>query len=392
MTTPPGLDLLRACLRWDAAGNHALRTLHAAGWAQIMELVRARDGHALLARRLTRAPDIPVPEEVAQELHRFKLDVAIRALAGLSLLAPAVAAAGVPVMALKGLDLAGRVYGDFGSRPMGDMDILVRPTDMDAMAAALSAQGFRADTARRQTTYHRLFHSPLPAGLPVELHWALGDRVGAPDRTDLLDALWTQAETVDIGGAPFLVPSRPLLLLYLCHHMEQHLFDMPLTHVWDVAEVLEQAGETFDAAAFARLCERFGQRKGVQAALHLMSSCLGIPTPAPPLPADTRALLPDVVANLGRYPKTPADEPSPDLVLLTSHRTPWRVRAHVLRRVLFPPRRSLAAGGRAVPLAYAGLWRDVLRRFLRLRVMRRIKAPPSLARPRRAARLSAWLR
>ncbi|WP_425105760.1 hypothetical protein [Ancylobacter sp.] len=63
----------------------------------------------------------------------------------------------------------------------------------------------------------------------------------------------------------------------------------------------------------------------------------------------------------------------------------------MLRRQLFPPRLAVA-DDRAGPIAYAALWRDVLRRFLRLRVMRRFTTPPSLARPRRAARLSAWLR
>lgn len=391
MTTPPGLDLLRPCLRWDAAGERALRSLDAAAWAQIMALVRARDGQALLARRLSRAPDIAVPAEVAQELHRFKLDVAIRALAGLSLLAPAVAAARVPVMALKGLDLAGRLYGDFGSRPMGDMDILVRPADVEAMAAALRAQGFRSDSTRRQAAHHRVFHSPLPAGLPVELHWAMGDRVDQADRTALLHALWAQAEKAEIGGAPFLVPSRRLLPLYLCHHLEQHLFDTPLTHVWDLAEVLEQAGADIGTPEFWRLCDRFDLRKGAQAALHLTTACLGVPTPVAPLPAEVSTLLPDTLANLGRHPPTPADEPSPDLMLLTSASTPWRVRGQVLRRRLIPPRLALAEG-RAGPIAYVALWRNVLTRFLRLRVVRPITVPASLARPRRAARLSAWLR
>lgn len=391
MTTPPGLDLLRPCLRWDVAGERALRSLDAAAWAQIMALVRARDGQALLARRLSRAPDIAVPAEVAQELHRFKLDVAIRALAGLSLLAPAVAAAGVPVMALKGLDLAGRLYGDFGSRPMGDMDILVRPADVGAMAAALRAQGFRSGSTRRQAAHHRVFHSPLPAGLPVELHWAMGDRVDQADRTALLHALWAQAEKAEIGGAPFLVPSRRLLPLYLCHHLEQHLFDTPLTHVWDLAEVLEQAGADIGTPEFWRLCDRFDLRKGAQAALHLTTACLGVPTPVAPLPAEVSTLLPDTLANLGRHPPTPADEPSPDLMLLTSASTPWRVRGQVLRRRLIPPRLALAEG-RAGPIAYVALWRNVLTRFLRLRVVRPITVPASLARPRRAARLSAWLR
>lgn len=394
MTPSPGLDLLRACLRWDAAGDRALRALDDNGWAQIMEPVRARDGQALLARRLSRTPGIAVPDEVAQELRRYKLDVAIRALAGLSLLAPAVEAAGVPVIALKGLDLASRVYGDFGSRPMGDMDILVRPTDVAAMAEALRAQGFRASTTLRQTSHHLVFHSPLRGGLPVELHWALGEKIGEADRADLLQAVWAQAEETTIAGAPFRVMGRPLLLVYLCHHLERHLFETPLTHIWDLGEVLQQAGEAFDWPAFWRLCERFGQRKAAQAALHLATACLGIPNPAPPLPAHVQELFPDIVANLGRHPQTPANEPSVDLMLLSAPGTPWRVRWHVLRRQLLPARRALAqgGGGSAGPAAYGALWWTVLTTFLRKRVVRRLSVPSTRARPLRAARLSAWLR
>lgn len=158
--TVSGLDLVRASLRWDAAGDRALRALDGAGWEAVMATVRRRDGQALLARRLSRLPALPVPEYVAQELHRFRLDVAIRTLAGLARLGPAIAAAGVPVMALKGLDLGTRLYGDLGARPMGDMDILVQPAHVAIMADALRAQGFRVAQVAQPPPHHLSFHAP----------------------------------------------------------------------------------------------------------------------------------------------------------------------------------------------------------------------------------------
>ncbi|MBL8906011.1 MAG: nucleotidyltransferase family protein [Rhizobiales bacterium] len=387
-------DPVRACLRWDDAGDRALRGLDASGWLAVMEVVRRRHGQALLARRLSRAPDLTVPEDVVEELQRYKLAVAARALAGLARLAPAVEASGVPVMALKGLDLASRIYGDFGSRPMGDMDILVRPEHVGKMAAALQAQGFRACSALRQSSHHQVFYSPLPGGLPVELHWALGCNAGQTDPAELLEAAWREAEQIDIAGSQFLVMNRQHLLLYLCHHLERHLFNTPLTQVWDLGEILQQAGTGFDWQRFWEHCDRYGQRKGAQAAMHLAAACLGIRVGTPPLPPEVQDLLPDIAANLGRYPQSEAREPSVDLVLLFGARTPLSIRWRILRRTLFPSRRLLAeaGGGGAGPASYAALWWKVLTNFARKRIFARIVAPPLRTRSSRAARLSEWLR
>jgi hypothetical protein len=394
MTPSPAHDLVRACLRWDQAGDRALRGLDASGWSALMAAVRERDGQPLLARRLFRIPDLDVPEDVVGELHRCKLDVATRSLAALARVGPAVLAAGVPVMALKGLDLATRVYGDMGSRPMGDIDLLVRPEHVAAMADALRAEGFRANARVRQAPHHLVFRSPLKGGLPVELHWALGPRIGQAERPDLLNALWEKPEEIEITGIRFLVPGRQHLLLFLCHHLEQHLFETPLTHIWDLGEVLDQAGDGFDWQRFWQECDRFRRRRGAQAAMFLAVNRLGIAAPLPTLPPDVQELLPDVVANLGRYPRTEAREQSAVYVLFFDPRTPWLVRWHLLRGILFPSRRLLAEGGGGAsgPMAYLMVWKKVMASFFRKRVLGRLKAAPTRSRGIRTARLTLWLR
>lgn len=391
--TVSGLDLVRASLRWDAAGDRALRALDGAGWEAVMATVRRRDGQALLARRLSRLPALPVPEYVAQELHRFRLDVAIRTLAGLARLGPAIAAAGVPVMALKGLDLGTRLYGDLGARPMGDMDILVRPAHVAIMADSLRAQGFRVAQVAQPPPHHLSLHSPLPGGLPVELHWALGADDGDGRRMSMLDEVWDDAVPMEVCGVPLLALQRHRLMPYLCQHLENHLFETPLTHIWDIAELLEQDGDRFDWTGFWSACDRLGRRKGGEAAMHLVSASLGVTTPAPPLPAAVRALLPDIVPHLGRHPHREASEPSAGFALLTDPQTPWRARWRVLRRILFPSRRLVAAGGAGETglRTYLSLWRTLATNHLRNRAIRRAPGAGVQAHVARRTRLGQWL-
>lgn len=388
----PGLRLVRACLRWDAAGDAALHGLDEAGWSAVMDVVQRRDGQALLARRITRLPGLAVPGWVAEDLHRFRLDVAVRLLSGLARLGPAIAAAGVPVMALKGLDLGTRLYGDPGARPMGDIDILVQPAHVSLMAEALRTQGFRPSQAAQQPAHHLTFHPPRRGELPVELHWALGADDGRAGRPSLLEGIWDDALVLDVTGVRLSVMHGRRLLPYLCAHLENHLFETPLTHIWDIAELLEQETDGFDRHGFWAECERHGRRKAAEAALGLAATHLGIRTPAPPLPPHVQALLPDVVANLGRHPKRDPSEPSPSRALLADKAISLPERWRILRGIMLPPRRMTAAAGGAAGLSgYPRLWRTLFANHLRNRRIRKTAPPDVLARVKRRARLGRWL-
>lgn len=52
-------------------------------------------------------------------------------------------AIGISWLPLKGFDLASRVYDEAAERPMDDLDLLIRPGDLDAARAALCAAGWR---------------------------------------------------------------------------------------------------------------------------------------------------------------------------------------------------------------------------------------------------------
>ena len=50
--------------------------------------------------------------------------------------------AGLPLILLKGISLLERVYPAAEQRPMQDIDVLVRRTDFERVAALLQAQGY----------------------------------------------------------------------------------------------------------------------------------------------------------------------------------------------------------------------------------------------------------
>lgn len=103
---------------------------------------------------------------------RAHADTALRAMAADAAIA-ALDGAGVRWAALKGYDLAHRVYPSLLEREMTDVDVLVQ--SLDGAARALIEAGFREVAS--EATHHRCFRSR--EGVMVELHHDLFD---APHR------------------------------------------------------------------------------------------------------------------------------------------------------------------------------------------------------------------
>ncbi len=96
-------------------------------------------------------------------------------------LALALADAGVPAVALKGLDLAFRSYPDPAARAFDDLDLLIRPSDASAAEKVLKQSGYhRVQRPERPITQalggEAAFEAVAgaePPALRVELHWRL---------------------------------------------------------------------------------------------------------------------------------------------------------------------------------------------------------------------------
>ena len=330
-------------LRWDEAGRERLAALSGAEWSDLLVAVERSAGVPLLARRIRRAGINP-PAAIAARLRGHTFAVAGKTLQARGVLAEALAATGRPMLLLKGIDLGDRLYGNAGHRQMGDVDFLVHGEDAMAYHAHLVDRGFTAsgipDAGMRAAEWHHhvIYAPPGPGQLPFELHWRLAD--GALGNAIDMAEIWSRSlphPTLPQGAR---VMAAEDLFVYLCLHLQQHLFEVPATSLWDIAELLDCPALPLDWPVIWARAHAWGLTEGVQATLNLVTRLLGVPTqdfsndaPDPTL----LALLPQGPASLGQYPAfmTVADA---RLGKALAGGLGWRTRLDALWNGLLPPR------------------------------------------------------
>src|SRR5690606_27278447 len=170
-----------------AAGSWAdepLRELARNGvrWPLVVELA-AREGVApAVWDRLVRVgalPETPIdPDPTAlagvqafrMSVLEDRLDTLLRALAD----------QGLPVVLLKGAAIATRHLGSFRERPMGDLDLLLRPGDAEAAHGLARSMGWSEPVGAATAEVYRAGHHHLPPldtadglGFGLEIHTAL---------------------------------------------------------------------------------------------------------------------------------------------------------------------------------------------------------------------------
>lgn len=126
---------------------------------------------------------------------------------------------GIDLMVLKGLPLCFLYYGGIGLRPMGDVDILVRPDNAIDTARLLTQNGWKCDIPVSEVidTIHASFFYDQD-GFVIDLHW----RVFEADVSKQVDeTFWKGSICFDFQGKPArtLNPTDHLLLV-ICHGNE----------------------------------------------------------------------------------------------------------------------------------------------------------------------------
>lgn len=121
--------------------------------------------------------------------------------ASLEEIAAACARRGVALIPLKGAALARRIYGNPGLRPMQDLDLLVKPADVEAAAALLREAGYVVpphldEGVARREHFHCVFERPS-LGVKVELHWSLSEEASLAEPA--LARLWERSGAGEDG-------------------------------------------------------------------------------------------------------------------------------------------------------------------------------------------------
>jgi hypothetical protein len=345
-----------------------LRGLDPATWERVLSCARRNAVLAYLAYRAESAGLLPALPEKARlalasarmggrrlaQLARWELDQVARTLS----------AAGVPMIALKGVAYLLREMPHASTRLMTDIDVMVPHASIDTAESSLRAAGWR-DTkldAYDQSYYRRWSHEIPPMRFPgrllgVDVHHTIIAPVSRlrPDP----NAFWSDALPTRMPGVRVLSPVDSVL------HAAVHLFfdsdfDGRFRDVVDLHEMVGAFGEDaqFWPALVSRAAE-LGLGRPLFYAVHMLDDILGTPLPpgmrdelarfAPPAPARAWMMrtLREVLTPIDPQPWPPLHRGKLWLLYVRSH---WlRMPPHVLIPHLL--RKSLRRGG--VPAAEA---------------------------------------
>lgn len=270
---PGEVELLLLCCRpkLGADGVARLTELLAGGldWERVLALADAHRVFPMTYVNLKRHGVTAVPDEILESLaDRFaenQQDM-MGLTAELLLLVSRLEAKGVKTLPFKGPVLAASVYGNVALRPAGDLDLLVKRSDVPAALEVLRGCGYLVrlhwsgqvakplqEAAIRRFLYHFLLVDE-ERDFVVELHFDLSPRK-MPYRARP-DELIEEASAYRLGGRELRVLREEENLLYLCLHGSKHAWAR-LEWVAVLSEILGNAGQ-IDEARLWRLAEKRG--------------------------------------------------------------------------------------------------------------------------------------
>jgi len=220
----PDRQLLLACCRAHSGPQRFERPIHRdVVWEQFLTRAERLGVAPLVHTTLTRCVErTRVPAEVRRRLDHVYYQQAARNArlsASLEEVLAALSRRAVPVIVLKGAALAEPVYGNIALRPIGDLDVLVRPRDLDLADRLVRELGYVPDESSHPADWYRRHHHHLApcrsrdGSSFLELHQhifppAAGVRVPIED-------LWQRARRAELGSGSALVLAPADLLLHL---------------------------------------------------------------------------------------------------------------------------------------------------------------------------------
>ena len=163
-----------------------------------------------------RVPDMLGNTQLMQAMQR------VTALHDLAFMDDLFGREGIDFLVFKGQVLTTLVSGDEWERPTSDLDVLVRPADLERAVAVLERSG-AVHLDRNWEMMHDVvigeLHLVLPAGTSLDLHWHLLVREsGRASITPDHPSLFEQARHVDLDGAAVATFGKAHTLVYSCFH------------------------------------------------------------------------------------------------------------------------------------------------------------------------------
>lgn len=255
-------------------------------------------------------------------------------------------AKGVSFMLLKGAALNASLYEHLDERGMVDIDLVIRPEDVERVDQVLVEAGCsRGPDLVREDFYPRYYYereyaTPDVPAVKLDVHC----RPLRPLRyaqTMPADALWDDPREVMHGDVPVLMPSPENMLIHLTAHAAVH-GSAGLKWLYDIQLWLERYGQEIDPASLADKCRRWKLALPVCRALERVACLFGESAPGIVAAMRHAAGSANVLDRLA-LSQAPKDAGQPGSALLVNLLcTPgWRFRLGYLMAVLLPGRSHL---------------------------------------------------
>ena len=195
-------------------------------------------------------------------------------------------AAGIPVVALKGIYLANRVYPHSGMRQMGDIDLLIPESDLASAREILLDLGYvQLDVVAYDNIQAEIeiAHHLVPfvkEGSPtIELHWHIV-KPGESRYIFPVEELWRRTVECQLGNSSTLALTKVALLVHLCMHISyHHLFAFGLRPLYDVHTLISLYGDTLDWDEIASIGASWRVAAGIHLTLAVAQQLFGTPIP-----------------------------------------------------------------------------------------------------------------
>jgi hypothetical protein len=281
-------ELLRLLARVSpepAALERARELLPGIDW-EAFRLLMLRHGvlplaYRSLAGELSPAVPVELLAHFRQDFHR-NARANLGRIRELKRLLQVLAAADVPILALKGPAVAEMAYGDAGLRCYGDLDLLTPPAAL-ARAVELARENGYAPLwaltpAQARSMQRHGYHYNLRSDdgrSHLEIHWRIIDPCFAFALPE--EELWERKVPVMLGSDAVETLGPEDQLLFLCVHGAKHFWSS-LKLVCDVAELVNRRTD-LDWRALARAASHHGGERMLHLGLRLADDLVGAPLP-----------------------------------------------------------------------------------------------------------------
>ena len=226
--------------------------------------------------------DAKTVSEVSQALEQVKNRLAQRSAMAMFLgaeaqrLAGEFAAAGAKAIVLKGADFAARLYARSALRTFGDVDLLVRMSDWEAVAATMARLGYesRAQAMKHADGYSECsWEHPAMPGAMIEVH---NDLVNSPT---VRRGVSVRLDDLPLERGPdgrLRATPAGLLIIAAVHGAASHGFEK-MQHLCDIAQAVRGRAGPVDEQSLQECAAKTGAGLSLATALDLTARSLHEP-------------------------------------------------------------------------------------------------------------------